>query len=293
MATDDPAFEIVDTHIHWWDPANPWMLMASPQVAAQLNMGDISHMLRRYGPTQYRADIGDRPVKKVVWVMATMDPRGNEQEVRWVRDLAGDDPLLRALIGSVDPVLPASERRASLAEQAHDPRLRGVRAIHGLDYRSSGADEYMRMLADSGLIYEFMGQHDTMADAAWLAERHPDVTWVVEHCGWPMAPDDPDYVASWQAGISRLASVPNVTCKISGIAMSIHQFDLARQRPFIDHCLEAFGIERSMFGSNFPVDANYGTYDALIEMALAATEPFTPAEREGFFSANAERVYRI
>jgi L-fuconolactonase len=295
-AQQEPTL-VVDSHIHWWDPGNEWMVMATQEQADGLRMGDIGPMIRPYLPVDYRADAaapgpGYR-VGRVVWVMATLAGAGHVDEVRWVRKVAGDEPLLGAVIGSVDPGLPPRERQESLAAQAEWDLFRGVRVIGELDHGSPVADDYMRMLADAGLVYDHMGHHPTMAAAARLAERHPDVPWILEHCGWPRLPDDPADVAAWREGIRALAAVPTVNCKLSGLAMSIHSFDADRQRPFVEFCLEQFGPRRCLYGSNFPVDRLYGRYDELLRMFLSLIAGLPAAEQRQVLSANAQRIYGL
>jgi L-fuconolactonase len=293
MNTQDSSLTVIDSHIHWWDPANEWMVMATQEMADELGMGDIGPMKRPYLPADYRADAAAFRVEKVVWVMATLSEAGHLAEVGWVRQVAGDDRLLGAVIGSVDPQLPARERSAVLAGQADWDLLRGVRVIGELDYASPVADEYMRMLADHGLVYDHMGHHQTMPEAARLAERHPEVLWILEHCGWPQRPGDPGDVAAWREGITILASVPNMHCKLSGVAMGTHSFSPDAQRPFIEHCLEQFGAERCMFGSNFPVDRLYGPFDDLMRMFATLTAGLSEEARHQVLYSTAERVYRL
>jgi L-fuconolactonase len=284
----------LDTHVHWWDPANPWMLMASQEQADALGMGDVSGMKRPFGPAEYRREVAGHDVVGVVWVMATMNVDGTDAEVRWIQERAGDDPLLRALIGSVDPALGPRERQASLERQARSPKFRGVRVLAGLEWGSTQADEYLRMLADGGYLYEDMSHHGSMADAARLAERHPGVPWILEHCGWPQHPDDPEDVAAWREGIRALAGAgEHVHCKLSGLGMSTHGFAVQDNRPFLEHCLEAFGPQRCMFASNFPVDRLYGTFDELMALYDAVTADLGDGVRDQLYSSNASRVYGI
>lgn len=293
MTTPAPS-GIVDSHIHWWNPANEWMLMATQDEANALRMGDISPMLARpYLPSDYRADIGAHDVQKVVWVMATGSRAGHLDEIRWVLEIAKDEPLLAAIIGSVDPDLPRRQQSAILAEQAASPLFRGVRVIGELDYSSPSSDDYMRMLAEGGWVYDHMGHQETMHAAAALADRHPDVPWILEHCGWPLEPRDADYVASWKAGISALAAVATISCKLSGLAMALHTFDIEAQRPFLEYCLDAFGVDRCLFGSNFPPDRLYGTYDEAVGMFEAFIHGFSDSEKSQLLRTNAEHVYRI
>jgi len=292
--TTQAASGIVDSHIHWWDPSNEWMLMATQDEADALRMGDISPMLAKaYLPADYRADIGAHRIEKVVWVMATGSRAGHLDEVRWVLEIAKGEPLLAAIIGSVDPDLPTKDRNASLAAQAESPLFRGVRVIGELDYSSTTSDDYLRMLADGGFVFDHMGHYQTMPDAAKLADRHPDVPWVLEHCGWPLEPDDTEYVGRWREGITALAAVPTVNCKLSGLAMAIHSFDLDKQRPFLEHCVESFGVERCMWGSNFPPDRLSGSFDQAIGMFESFIADLSGSEQAQLLRTNAERVYRI
>jgi predicted TIM-barrel fold metal-dependent hydrolase len=290
MNADDVS--IVDSHIHWWDPGNEWMLMATQEQADGLGMGDISGMIRPYLPTDYRADTDGYRVVKVVWVMATLDPAGHQEELDWAHHVGGNDPLLGAMIASVDPSLSKQQRADALAAQARHEQFRGVRVIGELPYGTTTADEYMRMLADGGFVYDHMGHHQTMRDAGRLAERHPDVPWVLEHCGWPQHPADPADVRAWREGIRALAAAGNVNCKLSGLAMSVHAFSDG-QRPFLEYCLESFGTNRCMFGSNFPVDRVYGSFDELMRLYVELTRDMTAEDRRKLFSGTAQRIYGI
>lgn len=283
---------IVDSHIHWWDPANSWMVMATQEQADELGMGDIGGMLRSYRPAEYRADTAGHEVTKVVWVMANLAP-AHLEEVRWVGEIGGDDPLFAGMVGSVSPQLSAAEREASLDEQARFPQFRGVRVVGEFDMAAAAADDYMRALAERGLVFDHMGSHESMADAARLAERHPDVTWVLEHCGWPQHPDDPADVAAWREGVARMAAVGNVNCKLSGLGMTVHAQTLEAQQPFLEHCLDQFGADRCLFGSNFPVDGLYGTYGEVVDLFAEFTSGLPAEDRHKIFVSNAERIYRI
>jgi L-fuconolactonase len=284
---------IVDSHVHWWDRSNPGFVMATQEQADEFGMGDISGMNRDYFRADYLDDSADFEVEKIVWVTATLNPEGQVAEVEWIDRISAGDELLAAIVGSVDPSLSAGERVARFEAQARADRFRGIRILAGLDYGSRTADELMRMVADAGCVYDLVAHHATMAAAAGLAERHPDVPFVLEHAGWPQHPSDPADVAAWRQGISALAGVETIACKISGLAMSLHSFSIERQRPFIEHCLESFGVERCMFASNFPVDALYGDFDEVMELYLALTENLGDEAREQLFASNAERIYRI
>ena len=81
-------------------------------------------------------------------------------------------------------------------------------------------------------------------------------------------------------------------CKLSGLAMPLHSNEASVLRPWIEHCLDAFGTDRCMFASNFPVDAMHGTFDELYGAYDGATAHLDAETRDKLFAANAERLYR-
>ena len=115
---------------------------------------------------------------------------------------------------------------------------------------------------------------------------------VLEHAGWPTAVDAAG-LAAWREGIDRLAALPNVDCKVSGLGMATHSLEAATLRPWIEGCLEAFGPGRCMFGGNFPVEAMYGDYATLLDSVVAAVAGLSEAERRAFFVDNARRAYGL
>ena len=85
----------------------------------------------------------------------------------------------------------------------------------------------------------------------------------MEHTGWPRSGSDEER-ALWEAGIDALAGLgPNVVCKLSGLAMPMESVSVDAFAPWLEYAIEAFGVDRCLFASNFPVDAMYGTFDEL------------------------------
>src|SRR5207302_8488017 len=118
------------------------------------------------------------------------------------------------------------------------------------------------------------------------------LTVVVEHAGWPRTNSD-DERALWQAGIDALAALgDNVHCKLSGLAMPFESVRVDDLAPWLEYALEAFGVDRCMFASNFPVDSMYGTFDELYAAFSTVTAGVDDRSREKLFATNAERVYR-
>jgi predicted TIM-barrel fold metal-dependent hydrolase len=283
-----PIERIVDAHIHLWDPARAdWY----PYLAGQreLNMGDISGMCRLYDQPTYFAESANWNVEKFVHVAAASSPYSGD-ETREREEMAQATGHPDAIIGGVDPTRPIADTERLLDEQMESSRFRGIRPMGG----SLGAPDaaVLRALAERDLVFELMAHPDELEASAKKLGDHGDLTIVVEHAGWPTS-DEREEFERWRRGISMLAALgDNVHCKLSGLAMPLHSMDAGVLRPWIEHCLESFGVDRCMFASNFPVDAMHGTFDQLYSGFDEVTADLDADSRDKLFAANAERVYR-
>jgi L-fuconolactonase len=283
-----PIERVVDAHIHLWDPANAeWY----PYLAGQreLDMGDISGMCRRFDQPTYFAESANWNVVKFVHVAAATAPHSGA-ETAHLDELAERTGHPDAIIGGIVPADPIADTARLLDEQMASPRFRGVRPMGAMI--GAPSPDVLRALAERDLVFELMTHPDELEESAAALADHPELTIVVEHAGWPRS-DAPEEYALWKRGISALASLgDNVHCKLSGLAMPLHSMEADALRPWIEHCLEAFGIDRCMFASNFPVDAMHGTFDQLYSGFDQVTADLDADERDKLFAANAERLYR-
>ena len=115
---------------------------------------------------------------------------------------------------------------------------------------------------------------------------------VLDHTGTPLKRDD-EYVDGWRKGISSLGEVDNLWCKISGLGMGDHEWTTERIRSFVMHCIETFGTDRCFFGTNWPVDSLWSSYDSIVDAYAEIVSDFSDQERQSLFSTNAENLYRI
>ena len=125
-----------------------------------------------------------------------------------------------------------------------------------------------------------------------LASKFPNIMIVVDHTGSPTE-RNPEYFGKWKKGMETVAKADNVRCKISGLGMSEPKWTAESIRPYVLHCIETFGVERSFFGSNWPVDWLFSTYDYLVDAYHEITADFTDDERIALFSKTAETIYNI
>ena len=149
----------------------------------------------------------------------------------------------------------------------------------------------LRTLQERNLVFELMTHPDQLQAAAEQLAKVGDLTVVVEHTGWPRN-DSEEERALWRAGIDALAALGNVSCKLSGLAMPFGSMAVDALAPWLEHALEAFGPDRCIFASNFPVDAVAGTFDELYTTFSTVTAGLDGESRDKLFAGNAERIYR-
>jgi predicted TIM-barrel fold metal-dependent hydrolase len=162
------------------------------------------------------------------------------------------------------------------------------------------------------LTYETWLYHVQLPDLIGLARAVPATTMVLDHLGTPLgvgpwADRHDEVFAAWRPTITELAACPNVVVKLGGMAMPDNGFGwhtdpsrrpdadafLAAQERWYRHAIDAFGPDRCMFESNFPVDKLSVDYPVLFEAFALIASRYTDAEQQDLFGETARRVYRL
>lgn len=280
---------VVDAHVHIWDPArSDWYpyLSHPPKQGA----GDASRMFRRFDVDGYRAESAAWNVEKFVNVAAATGRHSIEETIELDTDAqanGGPD----AIIGGLPLTDNVAEAIELLDRQMSATRFRGVRPMGGMEAPLPDV-AVLRAMRDRNLIFELMTHPDQLQLAAKQLTGLDDLMVVVEHTGWPRSNSDEEQ-ALWRVGIDALAALgDNVVCKLSGLAMPLGTMRVDAFAPWLEYAIEAFGVDRCMFASNFPVDAMYGTFDELYATFSAVTAGLDSQSREKLFATNAESVYR-
>lgn len=283
-----PIARIVDAHVHLWDPARAdWY----PYLAGrqELDMGDISGMVRRYDQPTYFSETKNWNVVKFVHVAAATAAHSAEETAE-LEEMAQQTGHPDAIIGGIVPDAPIADTEQLLDAQMASPRFRGIRPMGGP--MGVPRPEVLGALAERDLVFELMAHPDMLEESAAALADHGGLTVVVEHAGWPRS-GEPEEFSLWKRGISALAALgDHVHCKVSGLAMPLHSMAADALRPWVEHCLDAFGVDRCMFASNFPVDAMHGTFDELYSGFSEVTAGLGAEDRDKLFATNAERLYR-
>ncbi|MEV8635357.1 amidohydrolase family protein [Streptosporangium sp. NPDC051023] len=272
--TDD--FEFVDAHVHYWQPSvNDWY----PALRARPIYRDIL-------PGDFPPSAGH------VHVSAVSSPQSVLDEARWLDRLRRETGFPSAVIGTIDPAASFDVIEKNLLAQARSPAFRGVRVFAGLDPAADTALKLFRLLGENDWIFEIITRPAGIASYLPAVDASPGTTFVLEHAGWPEG-EEPEQFRRWREAVAPLAAFGNVHCKISGFGMALGTTDPDRLRPWVEACLELFGVDRCFFGSNFPVDSVAGTYADLIGAYREITASLGGEDRHKLFAANARHRYRL
>lgn len=302
MSQDDDL-PIIDAHHHFWDlsqKAHPW-LVGAPLSA--FRYGDYSGIRRDFLPDDYRRGAAGHNVVTTV----TMEGEWNEDDLvaesRWMTQVAARHGLPAAHVSRT--ILHADGAAEELARHAAFPIVRGIRhkptAAPSPDHVERGVAGGMgdpkwrrgyAALARNGLHFELQAPWWHVGELLDLISAFPETPVVINHAFLPVD-RSADALVSWRAAVKRAASAPQVTMKISGIGIKGRPWTLEEQRPVIGDLIDAFGVERCMFASNFPVDSLVGSLDTIYAGFKAATADLPRADRIKLFHDNAVRIYRL
>jgi L-fuconolactonase len=218
------------------------------------------------------------------------------EETAWLLELAAEHAFIKGVVGWVD--LCGSDLEAQLERFSSDPKFRGVRHVVQ-DEADDGfmlRDEFLRGiggLAGHGLVYDILIFARHLPVACEMVARFPEQPFVLDHIAKP--PIKAGLLEPWAAGIKRLASFPNVGCKVSGMVTEADwsAWQPADLRPYSDVVLEAFGPGRLLFGSDWPVCTLAGSYEQVLGIVTGAIGRLSGDEQSAILGENARRFYNL
>ena len=274
----------IDSHQHFWQLANPfcdWPTPAEEKIYADFGADDLEPLLRAN-------DIGGTVLVQAAPSLA---------ETSYLLDIAERAPFVKGVVGWID--FEAATAITDLEALACRPLFRGVRPM--LQSISDPAwmlnpafDVIYSRLAELGLCFDALVTPVHLDLLPELAKRHPNLSIIVDHAAKPAIRDGVDAYEYWALRMERLAGFSNVSCKVSGLlteAKSGARYsDLL---PWLEHLYAAFGPERLLWGSDWPVvlmEADYAHWLSICEQWLA-DKPLSA--RKQIFGAAACRVYGL
>ena len=282
---------VVDAHQHVWDvSAHPQPWLASDEALAPLR--------RNFAPADLAPLAAAEGVTATVVVQTVTEP----WETPELLALADGGGLVAGVVGWVDLTAPdAADVLAALRELPGGGHLAGIRhpVLTEPDPGWLARPAVLRGLAAvaaAGLAYDVVGAPRHLPAAAHAAARLPQLTFVLDHLGNPDLTASPAASEPWASVFARLAALPNVVVKLSGILSEPPSPGAGRVdhlRPYYDAALAGFGPGRLMFGSDWPVCTLEASYGQVCAAARALTAGLSPAERDAIFSGTARRIYAL
>ena len=299
----DHDLPIIDAHQHFWDLGlgrHPW-LCGDEQIP--FRYGDYSALKERnYLPADYLRDTEGFNVVKSIYMEAEWDPADPLGETAWVMDLHERTGFPHAVIGQA--WFMADDIESVLAGQATCPLMRSIRqkpvAAPSHDAFQPGipgslADPTFRAgyahLATHGLHFDLQTPWWHLDEAADLARDIPDTTIILNHTGLP-TDRSPDGLVAWRAHMERFAAVPNTAVKVSGICVPGEAWTAELNREVVLRTIELFGVDRTMFASNFPVDKLVAGFEAIYSGFMTIVADISDDDQLKLFHDNAVRYYR-
>ncbi|PSM40483.1 amidohydrolase [Streptomyces dioscori] len=278
---------IVDAHHHVWDLSvrdQDWIV--GPELAP---------LRRNFTAEELAPEARAAGVARAVLVQTVTVA----EETPEFLVLAESSELIGAVVGWTDLTRPdVADELARLRESPGGRHLKGIRhQVQGEPDPEWLLREDVRRgltaVAEAGLAYDLVVLPHQLPACARAAERHPGLTFVLDHLGKP--PIDTGEPEPWATDVRALAALPNTVCKLSGMVTEADRrsWSVSDLAPYADTVLEAFGPGRLMFGSDWPVCTLVASYAEVLDIADQLTGKLDESEREEFFSGTATRVYRL
>jgi predicted TIM-barrel fold metal-dependent hydrolase len=318
LETDLP---IIDPHHHLWDAPRQRYLL--PELAEDVASGhsvkgtvfvECRSWYRNEGPSPFR------PVGEVEFVAALAE-RARERAPNGVA-------YCNKIVGHADLTL-GDDVEAVLEGLLHagGGRLAGIRQSSASDsdpfviapslskprhlLLQKPFQKGFRQLVSRGLSFDAFMYHHQISDLSALARAFPEASIVLDHLGSPIGIGSymgrrSEIFLEWKSAMTELAQCPRVSVKLGGLGMQLAGFDFHRRplpptsvelaiawKPYIETCIEIFGVDRCMFESNFPPDKGTCSYGVLWNSFKRLTTGYSANEKARLYHDNAARVYGI
>lgn len=273
----------IDSHQHFWryDAARDgWITDAMP-------------LLKRDFLPQ---DLGDELAASGFDASIAVQADQSEAETMFLLDLAKESKDIAGVVGWVDLQAPGVAGR--LEHFSHFPKLRGFRHIAQSepDDHFLVRDEVVRgvaQLRQFGFTFDILIYARQLPAALELVSRVPEQFFVIDHLAKPQI--KAKKTEPWAGQLRQLAQNKNVFCKLSGLATeaNLHDWKMDDLKPYLEVAFEAFGADRLMFGSDWPVCLLAASYSQVVKMVSDYMQGFPEAHKAGIFGANAIRFYGL
>ena len=271
-----------DTHVHLFDLKNlsyGWLKNA-PEINRNFDLRD------------YKEATKNSNVGKMVFMESGADAGLGLKEATLVSQLALSEPNIKGIVAKAD-LTQGSDTERTLQQLSELPLVKGIRA--NFPKNAATSSDFLagfRALADRKLSFDLLLAPSLMNEAAGVAKKFPDTVFILDHLGNPNVGDAD--ITQWRDGIGKLAELPNVNCKISGIITRFGKdWSVEKIKPYILYAIEKFGMDRLVFAGDWPVVLRAGSYESWSRAFEKITGQFSDEEIHKIYHRNADRIYRL
>lgn len=282
---DADSRTVIDAHQHFW----------TYRADEYEWIEDAMALLRRdYLPPESAREMASVGCDACIAVQA----RQTLDETRWLLALADAHPRIAGVVGWVDLQAPTSDVRRQLASFGAHPKLVGIRHI----VQAEPDDRFLlrpqvleglAVVAEFGLAFDLLIYARHLPVAAECVARFPDQRFVLDHLAKPNVRDRE--IDAWERDVRLLATLPNVTAKLSGLVTEADWRGWTADdiKPYLDVAFDAFGWQRLLIGSDWPVCLVAATYSQTMHVVLDYLSSRPVREREAVLDRNARRLWRL
>lgn len=218
------------------------------------------------------------------------------EETLWLLTLAEENPFIKGVVGWVD--LRSDDLTYQLEQVGNHPKLVGIRHV----IHDEADDDFMlrsaflqgiETLQDYNLTYDLLLFPKHLGRAIELASMFPDQRFVLDHLSKPFIKSG--ILHPWKDDIESLATQPNVWCKISGMVTEadLESWKKGDFEPYLKVVCDAFGTDRLLLGSDWPVSKLAGEYARVMDIPITFFEKLNSDEKENIYSKNAIECYQL
>jgi len=275
---------VVDAHQHFWDPGRFQYLW--------MNAEELHGLKRSFLPEHLKPLLSQSAVGRTVIVQAISSP----EEARWLLELASAAEFVAGVVTWAD--LRSKELAKELDKLQAHPKFKGVR--HQIENETDDAwmvrDDVLMGLAElerREIPYDLLVHTRHLQYIPILRERRPRLKLVVDHLAKPrIAEREFD---EWALEMERVSRLPGIWCKLSGMTTEArwNAWTADDLRPYVQHVVNHFGLDRVMFGSDWPVCTLAATYQQVVESLQQALGPLPESGARKLWGENASEFYRL
>lgn len=277
---------VVDTHIHLYDTSRPEGVPWPPESDTVL--------YRPVLPPDFAKVCDENGISATVIVEASNLLADNQ----WILDLVKDEPgRYIGLVGSLEIGTP--DFASNLKQLSADPRFVGIRMRdrpRGDGFFNDAVWTDLKLLADMDQTLDVLMANFSIEDVIQITQRIPNLKILMNHVAGANIDGKP-VDSDWAKDLAQAASHPNVYCKVSGLFQQSHQqpspTDLAFYKPVLDELWNAFGEDRLVYGSNWPVTMRGGSYASYKAVVMEFLEPKGNPAMEKILAGNAYKFYGL